>query len=279
MKTKLFLLCVILVISSLALAQETQDKQYVVNAVSVYGQVPVIDGVAGSGEWSDAASPGCTGFVQHGNPTVAAVEDPEVKVIFDHQYLYLLFQVTNVNFSLDFDPSTTTNDPEQDGRDPSGTGFAGDDFEFFFFPNGPDSASDQTFYHTVFFPYETNGICYVWDEAGTSRGYPGAASWDATDEEVAFSYESGSSLLTIEYKIAWTDFNVEGGVMETYPADGTEWGIQIGYINNNPSEAVNWEPDGTGGFLNGEPYGKWTFTGTPDMPEALEADMVWSLYE
>ncbi len=276
MEKHLILMCVFMVLVSLVFAQETQDKQYVVNAVSEYGVVPVIDGSVATGEWDDAATPGCTGFVLHDDKTTAATEDPEVKAVFDDEYLYILYQVTNSDFSLDFDP--VAGDPESDGRDPSGTGFGGDDFEFFFFPNGTMSTATQAFYHTVFFPYATNGICYVWDEAGSTRGYPGATSWDAIGDKAAFSYDSGSSLLTIEYKIPWTIFNIEGGVMTTFPSSGTEWGIQIAYINNNPSEAVNWEPDGTAGFLNAEPYGKWTFTGTPPPPPGTEVE-TWATYE
>jgi hypothetical protein len=275
MKTKLFFICVFLVLISFVFAQ--QDKQYVVKANSVYGQVPTINGTVSAGEWNDAATPGCTGFVQHNNMAVAATEDPEVKAIFNDQYLFILYQVTNNSFSLDFDP--LAGDPDGDHRDPTGTAFTGDDFEFFFFPIGPWSTVSQAFYHIVFFPYQTNNICYVWDEAASARGFAGPASWNATDDQAAFSYDSGTHLLTIEYKIPWTSFNISGGVMTTYPASGTEWGVQIGYINNNPAEAVNWEPDATVGFLNAEPYGKWTFTGSPAMPIALRANAMWTIYE
>ena len=275
MKHVIFSVCICLLVSSLAFAQ--QDKQYVVNAVTDYQQVPTIDGVAQSGEWSDAATPGCTGFVLHNDSSTAATEDPEVKAIFGQNYLYVLYQVTNADFSLDFDPDA--GDPEDDGRDPSGTGFGGDDFEFFFFPDGADAASDATYYHTVFFPYQTDGICYIWDEAKADRSYSSPTTWDAADDKAEFSYDSGTLLLTIEYKISWDSFNYEGGIMTTYPEDGTEWGVQIGYINNNPSEAVNWEPDGQAGFLAGDADGKWTFTGTPDMPEVLSANPAWALYE
>jgi hypothetical protein len=138
----------------------------------------------------------------------------------------------------------------------------------------------------VFFPDQANNVCYVTDTAASVLGYPAATSWNATGDQAAFSYNSGTKLLTIEYKIPWTIFTMTGGVMTTYPASSTEWGIQIGCYNNSPAEIVNWEPDATAGFLNAEPYGKWTFTGTPAAPPAtptpppiLGANTMWTIYE
>lgn len=259
-----------------AYAQETQDKQYVVNAIMVETDVPVIDGTVSPGEWSTAATPGCTDFVFHNNAATPASEDPEVKALFDRNYLYILWESPNADFALAFDPAA--GDTDGDGRDPSGLAFTGDDWEVFFFPNGPNSTNTQTFYHTVFFPNEADGICYISDEGAETRGFPGQASWDADDDKAAFTHNSTTQTTTIEYKIAWTSFNITGGVMTSYPADGTEWGIQLGFINNNPSEAVNWEPDGTAGFLNAEPYGLWTFTGAPPS-FVTEAGDAWQAYD
>jgi hypothetical protein len=285
MKTKLFFICVFLVLISFVFAQ-TQDKQYVVKATTVYGQVPTIDGVVSTGEWSGATSPGCKDFVRHNDLTTAATEDPEVKAIFNEQYLFILYQVINNDFVLSFDPSA--GDPDGDHRDPTNATYntTGDDFEFFFYPNGPMSTASQAFYHIVFFPYQGNNICYITDTAASVRGYPSASSWNATDDQAAFSYNSGTKLFTLEYKISWTSFTISGGEMTTYPASGTEWGIQIGFYNNSPAEICNWEPDETAGFLNAEPYGKWTFTGTPPLPTptptplpVLGANTMWTIYE
>jgi len=283
MKTKLFFICVFLVLISFVFAQETQDKQYVVNANSVYGQVPTIDGTVSAGEWNDAATPGCKGFVRHDDKATAATEDPEVKAIFNDQYLFILYQVTNSSFILSFDPAA--GDTDLDGRDPTGATYTGDDFEFFFFPNGPNSTASQAFYHIVFFPDQANNICYIVDTAASVLGYPSLSSWNAIGDQAAFSYDSGTKLLTIEYKIPWTIFTMTGGVMTTYPANSTEWGVQIGFINSL-NEAVNWEPDATASFLYGAPYGKWTFTGTPAAPPPtptpppiLGANTMWTIYE
>jgi hypothetical protein len=62
----------------------------------------------------------------------------------------------------------------------------------------------------------------------------------------------------------------------SFPADGTEWGVQIGYINTSPAEAVNWEPDTTAGFAAGRPFGTWIFTGAPPEPTAADS---WNLYQ
>ncbi len=226
---------------------EPSVKTYTVNVLGAEDTAPTIDGTVNGAEWDLAASPGATGFVLHNDNTTAASEDPEVKALFDSGWLYILYQVTNADFSLDFDPSGQ-------GRDPAGTGFGGDDFELFLAPGG-NVASD--YYHVVFFPYETDGVCYLWDEFGA--GGPG--TWDASIDSAAFNYDSGTNLLTIEYKIHWSSFDQSGAEVMTAPADGSQWGVQLGYINNNPAEAVNWEPSDTAGFASGRPFGTWIFSG------------------
>ncbi len=220
-------------------------KNYNVNVIAPGNTAPAIDGVASAGEWDLAASPGCTGFVVHDNPAVAAQEDPEVKALFNANALYVLYQVPNANFSLDFAPTGQV-------RDPSGTSFTGDDFEFFIAPGG--NMSDY-YYHLVFFPYPVDNHCYLWDEYTAG----GAASWNASYDQAAFSYTGG--VLTIEYMIGLTSFEQSTAGVVRAPSNGDEWGIQIGQINNNPYEAVNWEPDATGGFAAGRPFGTWVFVG------------------
>lgn len=237
-------------------------KKYNVNAVSSIANVPAINGSVGAGEWTDAATPACSGFVRHDANTTAATEDVSVKAMFDSNYLYILLQTTDNSFSLDFVPTGT-------GRDPVGTLFTGDDFEFFLSPGGNNVTNN---YHTVFFPYSGNGTCYVWDEFTDG----GKDSWNATGDTAAFSYNSGTKLLTIEYKIPFNSFNMTGAVATDTPASGTVWGCQIGMINNTPAEAVNWEPDATAGFAAGRPFGSWTFTGTPYKSLAAKN---WSMYE
>ncbi len=218
---------------------------YNVNVIGSENTAPTIDGVASAGEWDLAASPGCTDFVHHDNNALAASEDPEVKALFNANALYVLYQVPNANFSLDFAPTGQV-------RDPSGTAFTGDDFEFFIAPGG--NMSDY-YYHLVFFPYPVDNHCYLWDEYSGA----GAASWNASYDQAAFNYTGG--VLTIEYMIRWTSFDQSTARVVRAPSDGDEWGIQIGQINNNPYEAVNWEPDATGGFAAGRPFGTWVFVG------------------
>jgi len=220
-------------------------KNYNVNVVGSGNTAPTVDGVANAGEWDLAATPGCTDFVVHDNNTQAAAEDPEVKALFDGSSLYILYQVPNANFSLDLDPTGQV-------RDPSGTAFTGDDFELFIAPGG--NMSDY-YYHIVFFPDQAESYCYLWDEYGAG----GPTSWDAPIDQAAFSYNAG--VLTIEYKIRWTSFNQTTARVYQAPVNGDQWGIQIGQINNNPYEAVNWEPDATGGFAAGRPFGTWVFVG------------------
>lgn len=213
---------------------------------------PTIDGVMEAGEWGEGTDI-CTGFTQNGDPGTAAAEDLEVTVLYDDTYMYFCIQQVNSNFSLDFNPTGG-------GRDPSGTGFAGDDYELFLYPGGPFASVG---YHIVFFPNPVDNICYVWDEAGTLSGWPGPASWNATGDQAAFSYAGG--VLTIEYRIPWTALNLAGAPVNTVPADDTMWGVQIGHLNNNPVEFPNWSDSPVGGFvnLNNRPWGVMTFTGNP----------------
>jgi len=213
---------------------------------------PTIDGTMAAGEWGEA-TPVCTDFTQNGAPLTAVAEDLEVTVLYDDTYMYFGIQQANSNFSLDFVPSGG-------GRDPSGTGFAGDDYELFLYPGGPMASVG---YHIVFFPNAADSICYVWDEAGTLSGWPGAASWNGSGDQAAFSYAGG--ILTIEYRIPWTALNLAGAPVNTVPADDMVWGVQFGHLNNNPVEYPNWSDSPVGGFvnLNNRPWGLATFTGNP----------------
>lgn len=236
-------------------------KTYDVSVIDSESTPPVIDGQVGAGEWDLAVSPGCTGFVRHNDNTIAASEDPEVKALFNSGGLYILYQVTNADFALAFDPTGQV-------RDPEGVSFGGDDFELFIAPGG--NMADH-YYHVVFFPDQAENFCYIWDEFDTG----GATSWDAPIDQAAFSYNDSTDLLTIEYRIPWSSFNQSTALVSGAPADGEQWGIQIGYINNNPAEAVNWEPDTTPGFAAGRPYGTWTFVGEVSPSTGLES---WSDY-
>lgn len=242
------------------------DKNYVVNAIQVYGQGPTIDGEVNGTEWDVAVSPGCTGFVFHDAPGTAATEDPEIRALFDRQYLYVLYQVVANTYA----PGASFAPPAVGYRDPT-PDFGGNTFDLFFSPEG--NVADF-YYHTVLFPYPNDGRVYVWDEAGVT--YPGAASWDGVGDQAAFTYNSGSKLLTIEYRIPWSAFNMPASPFTSFPVDGTEWGVQIGYINTSPAEAVNWEPDTTAGFAAGRPFGTWIFTGAPPEPTAADS---WNLYQ
>ncbi len=213
---------------------------------------PTIDGTMVAGEWGEATAV-CTDFTQNGDPLTASTEDLEVTVLYDDTYMYFGIQQVNSNFSLDFNPTGGV-------RDPSGTGFAGDDYELFLYPGGPMATVG---YHIVFFPNSVDSICYVWDEAGTLSGWPGAASWNGSGDQAAFSYVGG--VLTIEYRIPFSAFNLAGAPVNTVPADDTVWGVQLGHLNNNPVEYPNWSDSPVGGFvnINNRPWGLMTFSGAP----------------
>ena len=241
-------------------------KYYNVNAISGLTKAPIIDGVVSADEWADAAAPGCTGFVKHDLNTVAAAEDPIVKAVFDRDYLYILYQVVNNSFVVDsgFVP------PPSGYRDPT-LNFSGDNYEFLFAPKG---IMDAFVYHISLIAKPGDKV-YVWDDAGES-GFNDPTAWNAVGDQGAFSYNSGTKLLTIEYMIPFSAFNLPEAPVNTYPADGTVWGVQIGYINDSPAEAVNWEPDATAGFYAGRPYGTWTFVGAPPAPLAAQN---WRFFE
>ncbi|HOE63038.1 MAG TPA: hypothetical protein PKW18_06990 [Candidatus Sumerlaeota bacterium] len=241
-------------------------KYYNVNAISGLTKAPIIDGVVSMDEWADAAAPGCTGFVKHDLNTVAAAEDPVVKAVFDRDYLYILYQVVNNSFVVDsgFVP------PPYGYRDPT-SNFSGDNYEFLFAPKG---IMDAFVYHISLFAKPGDKV-YVWDDAGES-GFNNPSAWNAVGDQGAFSYNSGTKLLTIEYKIPFSAFNLPEAPVNSFPADSTVWGVQIGYINDSPAEAVNWEPDATAGFYAGRPYGTWTFVGVPPAPLAAQN---WHFFE
>jgi len=220
---------------------------------------PTLDGTVSAGEWSAAGSEVATGFVHHDNNALAATEDPQVKVMYDDTYLYICYQVVNASFAQDFSPNSPGDDVNS----------SGDKFPIFLTPNGNMGSA---FYRISFVPNPGDGTLYIWDEAGLTSGYPGVASWNADNDSGDFSYDSGSGLLTMEYRIPWTDFDLTGNVVTGAPADSAQWGAQFCFSNNDPAEYVNWEPDSTGGYVNGRPFGTLTFAGTN-----LSVDE-WTLY-
>jgi len=219
----------------------TSVNNYDVKKVSV---APTIDGTVDTDEWADAADPGCTGFVSHDDNTVAAQEEQVVKATFDSNNLYILWQGKDANFGLDFNPVGSSY------YNPGGTGYAGDDFEVFMAPNGNNA---DHYYHMVFFPCTTNNVCYIGSEI---EGY---AAWTLSGCTAAFSYDTADETVTIEAMIPWTEFNSDSSPVSGEPNDSDQWGIQLGFINNTPSEATNWEPDATAGFASGRPFGTWWF--------------------
>ena len=238
------------------------EQTYIVEPLLAAGQV-TIDGLVEAGEWDNASDP-ATGFVLHNDPETPASEDPEIRALWDDSYLYLLYEVQNENFELAFTPTG-------DGRDPEGVSFAGDDFEFFIAPGGP--MADE-YYHIVLFPYEGDGVTYIWTEYMAG----GPDSWQPTGDAAEFTYDEDTSWLTIEYRIPWTEFDIDP-VVTGPPAEGDVWGMQIGFINSDPSEAVNWEPSDTAGFANGRPFGSFVFTGDAPEPPPPSAAETWHLYQ
>jgi hypothetical protein len=217
------------------------DKNYNVNKVAV---APTVDGTVAAGEWAYAADPACTGFHQYDNTTVAAAEEQSVKAVFDSNYLYLLWQGKNADFKLDYNPVG------QPYYNPSGTSYTGDDFEVFLAPAGNNA---DHFYHMVFFPCTTNNVCYI------SSEIEGWQAWTLSGSTAAFSYDSVNQNITIEARIPWTEFNSATSPVSGAPADSDEWGAQLAFANNTPSEYTDWAAiDGAGGF-NARPFGAWWF--------------------
>jgi len=219
----------------------TTEKNYNVQKVS---SAPTIDGTVTAGEWAYAADPACTGFHQYDNTTVAAVEEQSVKAVFDSNYLYLLWQGKDADFKLDFDPVGKSY------YNPGGTSYTGDDFEVFLAPAGNNA---DHFYHMVFFPCTTNNVCYI------SSEIEGWQAWTLSGSTAAFSYDSVNQNITIEAKIPWTEFNSATSPVSGAPADSDQWGAQLAFANNTPSEYTDWAAiDGAGGF-NARPFGTWWF--------------------
>jgi hypothetical protein len=241
-----------IVFDDIILGDSTQDEPIPSDKIydgAKVASAPTIDGVLTSGEWDEASPSLCSGFVHHDNPALPATEDPTVQMVYDDTYMYVCWQVTAATLVQDFSPN-----PPGDDTDSSGN-----KFPMFFSPEGP---MGDGFYRISLVPNPGDGVLYTWDEAATSKGYPGVASWDADNDIGAFTYDSGTGLLTMEYRIPWTDFDLPGLVQTGAPADSTEWGVQLGYTNDPIAEYVNWEPDDTPGYVMGKPFGTWTFTGT-----------------
>jgi len=172
----------------LVLGYETQaepipsEKTYSVGKCTV---PPTIDGTVGASEWYDAGSAVCTDFVAHDNPAVPATEDPEVRFMYDATNLYVLWQVVDTVFTQDFSPNSPGDDVSS----------SGDKFPMYFTPAGP---MGDGFYRMSLIPNPGDSTLYIWDEAATVTGYPGVASWTAANDAGAFTYDSGSHLLTLE---------------------------------------------------------------------------------
>jgi hypothetical protein len=237
-------------------APVASDKNYtVIKTVSA----PTIDGTISAGEWDTAADPGCTGFVAHDNPAVAATEDVSVKVMYDDTNLYLLLEQTTADISATWDGAAADD----------GTCTQGNKFPLYF---AIDGNMGSRFYRVSLIPDGGDSNLYTWDEAAISGDWPGIASWDAANDSGAFSYSGGQ--LAIEYMIPWTDFNLAGAVITEAPANGATWGAQLGNSNENLTtpEFNNWEPDETAGYISGRPFGTWTFN------DGISAVSAWELY-
>ncbi len=224
------------------------DKVYSVNSC---GTAPTIDGNAATGEWDVASNVNNNGLVAHDNIATAAQEDVTFKAMYDANYLYIMLQAPQQYLGLDFTPASGD-------RDVSGTGFAGDDFEFFFAPAGNYSSS---YYHVVLFPDITNNRVLIWDEIGTS----GASSWSGSGDSAAITYANGTA--TIEYKMPFSMFNSYITGSYGTPVNGDVWGANVCFINKitdgGTTEYTNWEPDGTAGFAAGRPFGAFVFNDVP----------------
>jgi len=223
------------------------QKNYTVNYLGAYESKPVIDGVVGAGEW-DKAEAAASGFVQHDNPAIPAAEDGSFKMLYDDEYLYILFQVNNSYLPGYAVP-------------PENYGYAdlnGDKINFFISPFG---TSTEPFYRILFCPNISDSKCYVWSQASLIKTLDPAVGIDWTaDRESGFTYNNG--LLTIEYRIPFARFNYSGINVAWCPQDNEVWGIQPAISNQISAgvwEYVNWEPDNTPSYVMGVPFGGLTF--------------------
>ncbi len=239
---------------------EAPDKTYTVNYLAPHHIKPGINGLAGPGEWG-AASPPATGYVFHDNPATPATEDGTFQMLFDDSHLYILFQMNNAHVAGYATP-------------PAAYGYhdlAGDKINFFFTPFG---VYTQPFYRILFCPNPADGNCYVWSQASVVKVTDAAAGtdWSAGGD---ISYSHAGSVLTIEYRIPWKNFNYDGIVQSTCPEDGTVWGVQPCISNEVTAgnwEWLNWEPDNTPSYVYGEPFGGLVFNQGP------ESGSIWQMY-
>jgi Phosphodiester glycosidase len=236
------------------------DKIYQVGYLGSAAVKPVIDGIVGESEWN-AASPAATGFVRHDNPLISSTEPASFQMLSDETYFYMLFRSTNAylpGFAAPPDPY----------------GFfdlGGDKFEFFLTPLGVNS---PRFYRLLFCPNPTNGICYVWSQASVVKTTSAVAGTDWNQRGGA-AYSYSGNQLAIEYRIPWAEFDYTDIDVSSSPANGNVWGIQPCMSNQVTAgnwEYVNWEPDGTGSFVYGEPFGALQF----NKPPARVQD--WQIY-
>jgi len=239
---------------------EPPDKTYIVNYLRASDAKPVINGQTSVGEW-DAASSAGTGFVYHNNPEVFAAEDGAFKMLFDDSYLYILFQMGNAYLAGFTTP-------------PDSYGFSdlkGDRINFFISPFG---TCTEPFYRILFCPNPFDGICYIWSQASLIKTTDALAGTDwLAGGDISYNYSN--KFLTIEYRIPFSKFNYPGIDVSSCPKAGDVWGIQPAISNEITAgvwEYVNWEPDSTGSYVYGVPFGGLIF-------DKMSANLcIWELY-
>ncbi len=225
----------------------TPDKEYKVRSLSMDADPPEVDGIRGPDEWS-AAAPMASGFVLHNMPESPATEDGGFQVLSDPSALYILYEMEN-SYLPGFTPPAA---PIAHADLP------GDKINFYLAPYGPES---DPFYRILLAPNPSDGICYVWTQANSTRTTSPSVGTDwQPSGTAAFTYEDES--LTIEYRLPWTEFDHEGMVIASEPEDGSLWGIQPAVSNEVSAgtwEYTNWEPDETPSYILGSPLGGLRF--------------------
>lgn len=228
-------------------APAVPDKEYVVKYLRDQDPKPVIDGTIAPGEW-DAASPSASGYVLHDNPGTPASEDGSFRMLFDDSDLYIMFRMKNAWL-----PEYPTPSEPWDYYD-----LDGDKINFYLTPVGLNS---QAFYRIMLSPNPGDGKCYTWSQASLIKTTDAATGtdWNAGGDA---AYYYSDNVLTVEYRIPWSNFNYPEMNAATPPENNTVWGVQPCISNEISSENweyVNWEPDNIPSYIFGEPFGSLRF--------------------
>ncbi len=223
------------------------DKEYTVRHLNEIDTAPSIDGEISPGEWDGASNP-ASDFRMHNSISTGDTAGTSFRMLYDDESLYILVEFENPYLpGYASPPSPTTFES-----------LAGDKVNFYLTPEG---VSSEPFYRILLSPNRTDGKCHIWSQANLSKTTDAntGTGWFAGGDA---AYGTNETRMTIEYRIDWDNFNESGMSLSGAPEDGTIWGLQVGLSNEVSGldwEYVNWEPDATPGYINGNPFGALRF--------------------